>query len=157
MNQEQDYLIHYGVLGMKWGVRKDRRNGLSKQDYKGRKKIDKALKKESKRAYRTHDPRIKNRMKVNRRFNEALSKDEKLGKTWEEAFQAHRIGDHENYVKKSSAYNRRLNEIKSSFDNDYTEAWIKDHSNIKVSDINKKYLNDVLTKGATPDYLKKKK
>ena len=154
---EKDYLIHYGVLGMKWGVRKDRRNGLSRKDYKDRKKINRALKRDSRRTYRTHDPRVKNRTKVNTQFNKARLADTKLQKEWEAAFEARRVGDHVGYIKKSSVYNKRLNEIKSQFDKPYVEAWIKDMGLTKVSDINKSYINDVINKGKTPDYLKKKR
>ena len=38
--KKDDYLIHYGVLGMKWGVRKDRNSsGLSRKEKRELKKL----------------------------------------------------------------------------------------------------------------------
>ena len=147
MNYETaSYLCHHGVKGMKWGVRK-KDKGLSKQDRKERKKIDRALRRDSKQTVRrTSDPRLKNRMKVNKQFNRARMDDKELGQNWEQAFKAYKSGDQAGYSEKMKAYNKRLSEISSSFDKPYTEALLKDLGFTKVSDVNKKYVEDYYKK-----------
>lgn len=137
------YLCHYGIPGMKWGQRKNKYDGLSKSDYKERKKINRLIKKDRKRTYRQHDSRIKNRVKVNQEYNKERLANKKITNSWSKAATAYKTGDMEKYVKHLSVYNKEMNKLSMKYNKKGAEAFIKDLGLTKISDINKQYIYDV--------------
>lgn len=90
MMDDNDHLAHYGVLGMKWGVRKDRNSSSSRRKQKAQstKRQLKAVKKARKRAvkYRSIlseedlDKRIK-RLEKEKRLKDLTESEVQPGKT----------------------------------------------------------------------------
>lgn len=150
----EEFLMHFGVPGMKWGVRKaksssgsstkkDKYDGLSKKDYKERKKIHKVIEKDSKRIYRTHDPRVKNRMKVNKEFSKDFNSNKKIQDAWDKTHKAYNSGDLKAYNKHLLTYQTEVNKLSTSYNKKRVDALLKDVGLTKISDINKQYLYDV--------------
>ena len=79
----EDYLIHYGILGMKWGVRKKNYNFIKsmvnkQQKYKGEVKWNKSYKKEDRTMDRftfgkNGTKRINNRMNKGQSYKKAYA------------------------------------------------------------------------------------
>lgn len=137
------YLQHYGVLGMKWGKRKDKYDGLSKKDYKDRKKLNKKIAKESRKTYRSNDYRVRNRSKVNSEFQKAFQKDKNIINSWNKAItNYHKTGNEKQYKKDLRKYKVAVNKLSDSFVPKQVDAFLKDVGMTKISDINKQYLAD---------------
>lgn len=83
MMSNDDFLIHYGVLGMKWGVRKDRNSSSSKRREKAKntRKQLKAVRKSRKKAMKNRS--ILPEKELDKRINR-LEKEKKLKELTEE-------------------------------------------------------------------------
>ena len=80
---EETYLSHYGVLGMKWGIRKDRKNGSSEKRASKRKKRKKKLPRYSKKRIKSMstkqiETRIK-RLDLERKLSDMEKEDKVAG------------------------------------------------------------------------------
>ena len=142
MSTVQDELMHYGVLGMKWGQRKTetstyKNSGLSKKDYKERRKLDNRSAKEVTRIYRTNDPRVKNRISVLNKQNRDRMANKELSEKWAKAFV-----DGEG-SKSMKEYRKASLDFNSKYTKAYVDAWLKDNRMTKISDINRQYMYDV--------------
>lgn len=136
----KDYLMHYGVLGMKWGVRK-KEYGMSKRQLK-------RSVKQAKRAYRriSSDPWLfpgatgSNWHKVNNKHIQTIENDakireytEKRNLNYKKADEAHDRGDwgsFERHIDAGDVYlQKRLDrsaEIGKTFEKQYDKALLKD-------------------------------
>lgn len=129
LNPHESYICHYGVKGMKWGVRKDRSSGnpsiiansiyetAKRKEPKITKDLANALKKTSARFYGL-EHRLKTKESIERKIN-ADSKEKNIS-----IKEASRIKDAVRYtaLSKDSDFVKNYNTIKTSLqDKGYTE------------------------------------
>lgn len=149
MYQYPDYLIHYGVPGMKWGIRRRvTEYGTPKKNYRSSKrnaKRDKKVAKEYTRLLYFGD-RI-NTKNVDKQFNKELESSKAYQNYQRSLKRRLETGE---YTKKDyiaeTKYAKRYDEIGKKYADKYLSASLKDLG-FKDSSEGRKYISDLMAKG----------
>lgn len=118
---------HYGVLGMKWGIRRDPRRAYSKAVGK-LKKIDKSV--------------VKSGGKSDKLTNRALGYQNRADKQYAKATTGRRVAKANRTQAKATKYHLKANRqtLKANRSVDKAKKWLKsmekEFSNVKYSDLN---------------------
>lgn len=137
LQDKEDYLQHYGVLGMKWGKRKDRSSGSSRKSAKAEKTKSKLISKQKK---------VVESAKARANQEEKIYKSEKsLGvQGFSDKYGRPGASTLPNYKERmAQSYKESLNylyqDVKASKANlQRAEKILKSYSNMKVNDLSKR-------------------
>lgn len=110
--EEQDYLVHYGVLGMKWGVRKNRKpsaNRIEKAQKKAQKYNEKS-KKQASLSKKYKEAAVKENVKNTEKLSKLRYKKEKYDykRTWNSTYGFDADADY--YFLKSQKINKKIHQ-----------------------------------------------
>lgn len=107
-----DYLIHYGVLGMKWGVRKQQ-NRINKYNARRQKALDRSRKYDEKLFKTRQEYYDKTRSKWDKKIQKATDKGNLTKATAYKNKKAYKLQDHASLTRQlkrgSTIYNRNIN------------------------------------------------
>lgn len=131
---DKDYLIHYGVLGMKWGVRKQKKSSgvkkqrdITKKKWSNKKLNKKALKLASKKSsnYRSVLNKMASEIKETKEAKAATSAQNKLVSSYKN----HKLvtmRDIVDYNTKAEKANKKAHAIASKYKSEAAGAILKD-------------------------------